>query len=172
MTGQRICACRWDGCPRDDLTPQGHKSHETHCDHNPNPGISYDDQQKLGLDDGPQAGGTPDGHPNPDQRADSSGGLPPVETLAGKKNPNESATQVATDGGTRSVPSSCPLCGADDVLDAGDAKSAYVDAVDRPNPKAVLGYELADYACNQPACAALWGEEYHEPLPMSEVVNA
>jgi len=164
-TGQPKLSCRWDGCERDDLSPQGHKSHETHCDHNPNPGISYTQQQDLGLLDEEERA-TPNGGPNPDQSvSEPSGGLPSVERLSPDKNPTE---KVATDGGK----SECPLCGHGDVLDAAEAKTEYVEAVEKPHPKAVLGYELADQACQNPECAALWGEKYHEPLPMEEVVNA
>lgn len=162
---QRVCTCRF--CGRDDLTPQGHKSHETHCDDNPNPGIPYDQQKELGILESHEGADELDEHPNPDQSvsADSSSGLPSVETLGPDKSPSEN---VATDGGTQE----CPLCGSDDVLDASESKEAYIDAVDQPHPKAVLGYELAEHSCQNPECAALWGEKYHEPLPMEEVVNA
>lgn len=162
MTGQRICTCRF--CGRDDLTPQGHQSHETHCDENPNPGVPYAQQKDLGILE--EEAHEPDDDPNPYQSVsdDSSGGLPDVETLSSEKN----AQDAVADGGTRE----CPICGHDEVLDAGEAKSAYIDAVDQPNPKAVLGYELADHACQNPECAALWGERYDEPLPMSVVLDA
>lgn len=88
--------------------------------------------------------------------------LPSVETLSGDKNP------TATDGGERS----CPCCGTDDVLDAAKAKSAYIDAVENPNPRAVLAYELAEHSCQNPDCAALWGPKYDEAIPMQEVVDA
>lgn len=172
MSGAQVCTCRF--CGRDDLTPQGHKSHETHCDDNSNPGIPYDQQKQLGILDESQKEGadeTPDETPNPDQSVSASssgGGLPPVQTLSGGKNTSQT-DPVATDG---SEPESCPLCGHDDVLPASEAKEAYIEAVDQPNPKAVLGYELADLSCQNPQCAALWGEKYEEPLPMEAVVNA
>lgn len=164
MTGQPLCECRF--CGRDDLSPQGHGSHETHCDENPNPGVPYDQQKDLGLLES-QEGADTDPRPNPDQSdsAEGSAGLPPVERLAAV---NSSSEDVATDGGERV----CPLCGSEGVMDADDAKAEYIDRTDRPNPKAVLGYELADHACQEPACAALWGEKYEEPLPMKAVVNA
>lgn len=164
MSVQRVCTCRW--CGKDDLTPQGHKSHETHCDDNPNPGIPYDQQKDLGLLES-QEGAEPDDHPNPDQSVsnESPGGLPSVETLGPDKSPT---SKVATDGGERE----CPLCGHDDVIDASEAKAAYVEAVEMPNPKAVLGYELAESACQNPECAALWGPKYAEPLPMDAVISA
>ncbi len=157
--------CRF--CDRDDLTPQGHKSHETHCSENPNPGVPYDVQKDLGLLESKE-GTEPDDHPNPDQSvsAESSSGLPSVERLGPDKNTNP--TEAVTDGGKKE----CPLCGHDDVLEAEDAKVAYIEAVEKPNPKAVLGYELADHACQNPECAALWGEKYEEPLPMSVVIAA
>lgn len=165
MTGQPLCECRF--CGRDDLSPQGHRSHETHCDENPNPGVPYDQQQELGLLES-QEGAEADPRPNPDQSVSSEGsGLPPVERLSAA-NSSQGSGQAVTDGGSRK----CPLCGCDDVLDADDAKAEYIDRTDAPNPKAVLGYELADHACQEPACAALWGEKYDEPLPMKAVVNA
>jgi hypothetical protein len=91
-----------------------------------------------------------------------------VETLSPEKNSGGSE-RATTDGGRESE---CPLCGHDEVLPADEAKTAYVEAVETPNPKAVLGYEIADHACQNPKCAALWGEKYHEPLPMEEVINA
>lgn len=155
--------CRF--CDKDDLTPQGHKSHETHCDENPNPGIPYDQQKELGILESEEEAAS-DPHPNPDQSVSKgSEGLPDVETLS----PDKSATQKpATDGGTRE----CPICDGEDVIDAAEAKAGYIDAVDQPNPKAVLGYELADSACQNPECAALWGEKYDEPLPMDRVISA
>lgn len=154
--------CRF--CDRSDLTPQGHKSHETHCDENPNPEIPYDKQAEMDLLEKEETAES--GHPNPDQSVSegSDPGLPSVETLSGGK----SEPETATDGGNRT----CPLCGSGDVLDASEAKAGYIDAVEKPNPKAVHGYELADAACQNPECAALWGEKYDEPLPMSAVINA
>lgn len=160
--------CRF--CGRDDLTPQGHTSHETHCDDNPNPGIPYAQQKELGILESQEGAGTPEGHPNPDQSVSQpSGGLPDVETLSPDKSPPGSPESALTDGGEVAE---CPICEGADVLDAADAKAEYIDAVEHPNPKAVLGYELAEHACADPECAALWGEKFHEPLPMQEVVNA
>lgn len=171
MTGQPIMECRF--CERDDLTPQGHKSHETHCDENPNPGISYQQQKELGIldEDSRKEEATPDDHPNPDQgvSAESSDRLPDVESLSPNKNGGGPTTEPVTDGGE---PSECPICGGDDVTEAKEAKADYLGAVENPHPKAVLAYELADWTCRAPECAALWGEEYHEPLTMEEVVNA
>jgi len=163
----RVCECRF--CGKDDLTPQGHPSHETWCDENPNPGIPYDKQEELDLleDNTQQEGDGSAEHPNPDQSVSSpTEGLPSVEKLAPDKSVPE--TEVATDGGN----DECPLCGHDEVLEAADAKEEYIEAVDTPNPKAVLAYELADRACQNPPCAALWGEKYDEPLPMEAVVSA
>jgi hypothetical protein len=158
--------CRF--CGRDDLSARGITSHETHCDENPNPGISPAKQQELGILE--SEGADPDDSPNPHQESDeSAGGLPSVETLGGGNNTTESGQTAATDGGEVSE---CPLCDAADVLPAADAKTAYIDAVEHPNPKAVLGYELAEHACQNPECAALWGGKYDEPLPMKEVVEA
>lgn len=159
MTGQAI-TCRF--CGRDDLSARGLTSHETHCDENPNPGIAPAKQKELGILESE----APDEEPNPDQSvsAASSGGLPSVETLSGNKNSPE---RVA-DGGERS----CPCCDSDDVLDATDAKTAYIEAVEKPNPRAVLAYELAEHACQNPDCAALWGPKYDEAIPMREVVEA
>lgn len=165
MTGQPIMECRF--CGRDDLTPQGHKSHETHCDENPNPGIPYDQQQQLDLIESQEGARNTDESPNPDQSvAGSSEGLPSVKKLGERK--NDDVNEPVADGGERQ----CPLCGHDDVLEAADAKEAYISAVDKPHPKAVLGYELADWACQNPECAALWGSKYHEPLPMDAVISA
>lgn len=166
----RVCTCRF--CGRDDLTPQGHPEHERWCEDNDNRGIPYEKQKELGILG--EGANDADDHPNPDQSVSagsSAPSLPDVETLAGNKTPGEGG-RATTDGGEPSPPSECPLCGHDDVIDAERAKSAYVEEADRPNPKAVLGYELADWTCNDPDCAALWGEKYHEPLPMVEVVNA
>lgn len=159
MTGQATISCRF--CGRDDLSARGLTSHETHCDENPNPGISPSQQKDLGILD---EGATND-HPNPDQSASgTSSGLPDVETLSGGK----STPEPVTDGGDRE----CPCCGTSDVLDAADAKESYIEAVDRPNPRAVLAYELAEHACQNPECAALWGPKYDEAVPMDQVVNA
>lgn len=163
MTGQPVMSCRF--CDRDDLTPQGHKSHETHCDENPNPGISYDKQREMGLLESQEEAAEPD-QPNPDQSVSDgpSSGLPSVETLSGGK----SQSETATDGGERS----CPICGGSDVLDASEAKADYIEAVEKPMGRAVLAYELAEWTCGDMSCAALWGAEYEEPLTMKEVVEA
>lgn len=157
--------CRF--CGRDDLSPQGHASHETHCDENPNPGVPFEQQKQLGILESQEEAASDD-HPNPDQSVSegSSEGLPDVDTLGpGKNSPKEEAV---TDGGE----DRCPICDHDDVLDAAEAKEKYIDAVEMPNPRAVLGYELAEKACQNPECAALWGPKYDEPLPMDVVVNA
>jgi hypothetical protein len=163
MTGQPVMECRF--CGRDDLTPQGHKSHETYCDENPNRGIPYDKQDELDLLESKEEAVEPD-HPNPDQSvSDESGsGLPSVEKLSGSK----STRAAATDGGSES----CPVCGTEEVTAAKEAKEDYIGAVEHPNPKAVLAYELAESACREPECSALWGPKYDEPLTMREVVNA
>ena len=169
MTAQPVMTCRF--CGRDDLSPQGHKSHETHCDENPNPGIPHDRQKELGIlegttrQNGRKSRGTQPDQSNPDQSADSSGGLPSVETLSGSKNQGE----PATDGGE---PDSCPVCRGSTVMGAADAKESYTDEAAYPHPRAVLAYELARWTCEKPDCAALWGPEYDEPLTMSEVMEA
>lgn len=154
--------CRF--CDRDDLTPQGHKSHETYCEENPNRGISYDKQAEMDLLDEKQEATEPE-RPNPDQSVSGTdSGLPSVETLSGGK----SEPKPVTDGGEPS----CPICEGDDVLDAGEQKEAYIGEVDHPNARAVLAYNLAEWTCADPDCAALWGDKYDEPLTMKEVVEA
>lgn len=164
MTGQQICECRF--CGRDNLTPQGHKSHETYCDENPNKGIPYDKQEELGVLEGTgssESKEAPPDHPNPDQSVSDSATLPSVETLS----PSKKQGEPATDGGE---PDECPLCGAD-VLDAGEAKAEYTSQVEKPNPKAVLAYKLADWTCTARDCGAVWGDD-KEPVTMEKVVNA
>lgn len=166
-----LCACRFCG---QDKTPQGIRSHEQYCEDNPHPGVPYEFQEERGLldEDAEKEGAGPEPSSNPDQSAESgSGRLPDRSTLPAGKSEGEggSPDPSRTDGGN---PGECPLCGGTDVLAADDALREYLDAVDSPNPKAVLGYKLADHACADPDCAALWGEEYVEPLPMEAVVNA
>jgi len=127
-------------------------------------------QEEMDLLDETEGAG-PSERPNPDQSvSNSDGGLPSVETLSPDKNQSPTE-QPATDGGK---PESCPLCDHSEVMQASAAKAEYCGApeVEKPNPKAVLAYELADWACLNPECAGLWGAEYHEPLPMSAVVEA
>jgi hypothetical protein len=45
MAGLRICECQF--CNRNNLTPQGLRSHQVWCDENPYPGIHPDRQQEL-----------------------------------------------------------------------------------------------------------------------------
>lgn len=149
------------------LTPQGHGNHETNCDENPNPGVPYDFQIEQGLLE-IDMGGPADRNPDPDQSVEnrSDGTLPPRETTARVK--EVPSTQTSTDGGT----DECPICGHEDTMDAENALSEYISVVEHPHPKAVLAYRLADKCCNNPTCAALWGDEYHEPIPMGEVLQA
>lgn len=149
MSPKQICECRFCG---DRFTPQGHYSHEQYCDENPNYGIPYDRQEALGLEPGASSDDV-DG-----SRRDEPEGLPPTETIG----PNKKA---------RDEPPSCPLCGGE-AMDASEARRAYQEAADRPHPKALKAYQLADHTCSNPNCAALWGEKYPEPVPMVAVMES
>lgn len=165
MSSKRVCACRWEGCDRDDLTPQGVRSHETHCDANPNPGVPFEKQRELGLLEGTEGATAPDGDPDPDQSvAEPPDGLPPVETLAPGKSPPKAESEPSR--------GPCDLCGCEDVLEASDARERYIASVARPDSRAVLAYELARWACQNPECAALWGGEFDEPVPMEVAIRA
>lgn len=174
MTDTAVCTCRWEECD-ETKTPQGIKSHETHCDHNPRPGVPYDQQEDLGLLDD-DAGAEPTDEPIPDQSdsAEPAGGLPPASTLEPDV---KSGVTAATDGGTgQHEPEECPLCGHESVTDAETAKAEYLEAVDEKDEKAngrvVLAYELADWTCDDMECAGVWGAKYNEPLTMAEVLAA
>lgn len=171
MTSPRICRCRF--CGRNDLTPQGHTNHERFCDENPHRGISYDQQEDLDLE-----GETTDPDADPtdaDPRAASipddaaSGNLPPLTTLpSGSSVPVEGET---TDAEPDADPDRCPVCESGETMDADDAKREYINAADQPIPRAVFAYELAEWTCTDPDCAAVWGDEYPEPIPMAEVMR-
>lgn len=162
MSGQQILSCHF--CDRDDLTPQGHGEHERWCDENPNPGIAVAQQRELDIleEGGPDSGSTP----NPDQGHDSApDGLPSVTEMAGPDN----STGKATDGGE---PQTCPLCDHSEVMSAAEAKASYRDEVGRPSPRAILAYEMTEWACMNPQCAAVWGGDADEPVTMAEVMDA
>lgn len=161
----KACTCRFCG---DKKTPQGIRNHETHCDDNPNKGIPYEDQLKHGILE--DAGDSDETGPDPNQNGDSSG-LPEVTQLRASKSITEDSDgQTAkTDGGKDE---GCPKCGSSDVLSAAEARDFYLDAVDSPNKKAVLAYNLAEESCQNTACAALWGGKFEAAYTMEEIVNA
>lgn len=165
MSGKSVCSCQWDGCD-EVLTPQGIKSHQTHCDHNPNPGVPYAQQKDLGI---LEMEAEPE-HPTPDQSGSSSGGLPSVSTLEPNKNPE---VEASTDGGTgQHEPNECPICGHGSVTNAQTAKAEYLEDADGANGRVVLALELADWMCDDMECAGVWGAKYNEPLTMQEVLAA
>lgn len=168
MTGTAICTCRFCG---QDKKPQGIKSHETWCDENDNPGIAYDKQKELGiLDESSEVEAESGDNPNPHQSvSESPNQLPNVETLSPDKSPSQPDKEALTDGGK---PSECPCCEGSEVWEASEAKEWYKGEVDKPNGRAILAYELAEWNCKDPDCAALWGGDYDEALTMEAVMNA
>jgi len=162
-----ICTCRFCG---EDKSPQGITNHERHCDENPNPGVPFDFQKEQGLlpDDFEREGAADGSNPDPTQDNNPPGGLPPREIASSEKTVRGLGDSKSDEG---SEVAQCPVCGHEDVLSAQKALDEYRKAVEHPLPKAVLAYQMADECCNNPTCAALWGDEYHEPLPMGEVLS-
>lgn len=151
MTPKRVCECRFCG---NRYTPQGRYSHEQFCDRNPHYGVPFDRQESLGLEPGASDSNELEGsrdEPEPE-------GLPPVETIAAEKKP-------------RSARNECPLCGSE-ALDADEARRSYQEAADQPNRRALKAYQIAEQTCANPACAALWGGEFPEPVPMLAVMTS
>lgn len=153
MSYKQICPCRFCG---DSFSPQGHYGHETFCDENPHQGVPYDQQEALGVGPGAEDPDPPTGEER-SRAGESDDGLPPVQMLSREKKPRE-------------APSECPLCGGE-AMDASEALDAYREAVETPHPRAIRAYRLADHACEEPDCAALWGDEFPEPVPMQVVVQ-
>jgi len=156
MSSVGVMTCPWDDCDRENLSPQGYTAHVTYCDHNPEPGIPRSKQQELGMIE-------TDGNdwPSPDEpESPTSPSLPPRE--------EPEITEEHNDDDHRT----CPVCDHGDVMDAEEAKAEYLSSCETVHPKAKKGYELADHACQNPHCGALWGDEYAEPLPMEVIINA
>jgi hypothetical protein len=76
---ERIASCRWCG---DDFTPAGIGNHQRHCDENPHPGITYEQQVKHEI---PPVGGDE----GEDPTTDSSTDLPPRQ-VGGADEPDSS----------------------------------------------------------------------------------
>lgn len=159
----QVCTCRFCG---EGFQPQGIDTHETFCDSNPNPGISYDKQAELGILEDAEAE-PPAGAPDPNQeREPEDGGLPPVTELSASKSVPPDDPEEPPE------PDSCPNCGTSEVIPAEEMKDAYTERVEKPNGRAVLAFELSDWCCGEPECGTLWGAKHEEPVTMDEVLSA
>ena len=156
------CPCRW--CD-EKYTAAGIERHEQYCDENPTPGITYEQQVELGLL-GDGKGGTTDTGTNPHQEAEvGDGGLPPRSSVEAS---NKVSQTVRADGSDES--SECPACGGENTLDSSDARSEYEQQEENPAAGVVLAFNLSERYCED--CFTLWGDEFREPVGLSEAVGA